>query len=346
MSDAFDIQSTAPWLERNIPGFSLPFTAQLVGNGRSNLTFRITDADSRSYVLRRPPTGELLATAHDMAREFRIISAIEATGVPVPRPIALCTDERVCPQPFYVMSCIDGVILDSPDGAQALTEDARKAASRDLIDVLASLHAVDVDAVGLGNLARRGGYIERQLKRWSKQWADSKTRDLPSIERVAELLGKSIPPPTSDVVVHGDYRIGNCVLNPSTGAIAGVLDWELCTLGDPLADVGYLRVYWTDNGEEGVYDDPTAAGGFLQFDDLLERYATATGRDVSGIDYYVAFSYWRLAVISEGVYARFSRGAAHGLDVTANDLSVMKSSTEHLAQRALESSRRAFGSRA
>jgi aminoglycoside phosphotransferase (APT) family kinase protein len=193
---------------------------------------------------------------------------------------------------------------------------------------------VDVDEVGLGDLARRSGYIERQLKRWSTQWENSKTRELAEIDEVVRRLSERMPEQQGVVIAHGDYRFGNCLTDVTTGRIAAVLDWELCTLGDPLADLGYLGVYWSD-GTTGTLraNDPTPAGGFPVYRELVDRYASATGRDVSGIDYYVAFSCWRLAVISEGVYARYLHGAMgeqQGVDLTA-----LKVGTEALAQRAL-----------
>ncbi len=198
--------------------------------------------------------------------------------------------------------------------------------------MLADLHDVDVDAVGLGDLARREGYIERQLKRWTTQWANSKTRELPAIDEVAERLAARIPPQHGVTIAHGDYRFGNCLVDPEHGRIAAVLDWELCTLGDPLADVGYLGVYWTDpGGSGGRHNDPSGAEGFPTYAELLDRYSTRTGRDVPGIDYYVAFASWRLAVIGEGVYARYLHGAMGDQDIGPAELEMFKAGTEQLA---------------
>jgi aminoglycoside phosphotransferase (APT) family kinase protein len=233
------------------------------------------------------------------------------------------------------MGFVDGVVLDSPERASALDPSLRGTASDDLIDVLADLHAVDIDAIGLGDLARRDGYVERQLKRWTTQWANSKTRELAAIDEVAARLAERIPVQQGVAIAHGDYRFGNCLTDTAVGRINAVLDWELCTLGDPLADVGYLRVYWADPGQTGRNNDPTSAGGFPTYADLLERYATRTGRDVSGIDYYVAFASWRLAVISEGVYARYLHGAMGDQGLSRTDLDGMKAGTEALANSAL-----------
>jgi aminoglycoside phosphotransferase (APT) family kinase protein len=335
-----DVLRVSAWLEANIGGATGPFDFTLIAGGRSNLTYTVTGSDGGRFVLRRPPLGHVLATAHDMAREHRIISAVGTTGVPVPAALGVCTDDAVNGAPFYVMGFVDGVVLDSPDKAALLPEPLRRPASEHLIDVLADLHAVDVDAVGLGDLARREGYVERQLKRWTTQWANSKTRELPAIDEVAERLSRHVPVQQGVVIAHGDYRFGNCLTDVGAGRIAAVLDWELCTLGDPLADVGYLSVYWTDpGGTARRANDPSGQPGFPTYAELLERYATRTGRDVTGIDYYVAFSSWRLAVISEGVYARYLHGAmGDQLDQAALD--GFKVGTENLAVAALDAVRR------
>lgn len=323
------------WLVANVAGAIAPFTFDVIAGGRSNLTFRVTAADGQRYVLRRPPLGHVLATAHDMAREFRIISAVGKSSVPVPRALGLCTDPAVNGAPFYVMAFVDGVVLDSPERAAELPMALRRPAGEHLIDVLADLHAVDIDAVGLGDLAKRDGYIERQVKRWSAQWDQSKTRELPAIDEVARRLRDRMPEQQGVSIAHGDFRFGNCLTDVASGRIMAVLDWELCTLGDPLADLGYLGVYWF-HGELGTMraNDPTPAGGFPPYPQLVERYARTTGRDVSGIDYYVAFGCWRLAVISEGVYARYlhgAMGAAAGVDFEA-----FKVAAEGLSERALD----------
>lgn len=334
-----DVDKVSRWLVDNIGGAVAPFTFDLIAGGRSNLTFRVTDATGRRDVLRRPPLGHVLATAHDMAREHRIIAAVGQTGVPVPRALGLCTDTDVNDAPFYVMSHVEGEVLDSADKSALLDPSLRESASHHLIDVLAELHAVDVDAVGLGDLARRDGYIERQLKRWRTQWENSKTRELPAIDEVEARLSRNIPAQQGVVIAHGDYRFGNCLTDVTNGRIAAVLDWELCTLGDPLADVGYLGVYWSDGPSSALRaNDPTPAGGFPTYASLVERYARTTGRDMAQIDYYVAFSCWRLAVISEGVYARYLHGAMGKQD--GIDLSNMKLGPEGLAERALEAVRR------
>lgn len=334
-----DIEPVSKWLAANIPGAVAPFTFQLIAGGRSNLTFKVVGADGTRFVLRRPPLGHVLATAHDMAREHRIIAAVGRTDVPVPPALGVCIDEAVNGAPFYVMGYVDGIVLDSPDRAATMPVALRVQASEHLIDVLADLHAVDVDQVGLGDLAKREGYVARQVKRWSTQWAQSKARELPAIDEVARLLGERLPEQRGVVIAHGDYRFGNCLTDVAAGRIAAVLDWELCTLGDPLADVGYLGVYWYDGEAANTRaNDPTSAGGFPSYPDLLQRYALRTGRDLSGIGYYVAFSCWRLAVISEGVYARYLHGAMGSQEGV--EFETFKVGTEGLAERALEAMRR------
>ncbi len=322
------------WLTANIPGAEPPYRYELIAGGRSNLTFRVFDGAGTQMVLRRPPLGHVLATAHDVAREHTIIAAVGKTDVPVPPALGVCTDESVNGAPFYVMGFVPGVVLDSVEKAEALAPALRPSTSFNLIDVLADLHAVDIDAIGLGNLAKREGYIERQVRRWSSQWENSKTRELPAIDEVARRLAANLPEQRGVSIAHGDYRFGNCLIDVDAGKVNGVLDWELCTLGDPLADVGYVGVYWNDGNEINARaNDPTWAGGFPTYPELLERYASRTGRDLSGIGYYVAFGAWRLAVIGEGVYARYLHGAMG--DQEGIDLDSMRDGPALFAERAL-----------
>jgi len=328
-----DEQRVEQWLNANIEGAQGPYTYHLIAGGRSNITFRVVDANGMQMVLRRPPMGHVLATAHDMAREHRLITAVGASNVPVPRTLGLCTDVEVNGAPFYVMAFVPGIVLDSPEKGNLLPVHLRQQASEDLIDVLADLHAVDVDEVGLGDLAKRDGYVERQVKRWSTQWQNSKTRELPAVDEVATLLGNNIPVQQGVSIAHGDYRFGNCLTDVENGRIAAVLDWELCTLGDPLADLGYVGIYWTDPGMPNMRGtDPSGIEGFPTFDHLVERYAKRTGRDCSNIGYYKAFASFRLAVICEGVYARYLHGAMGDQQI---DLEPMKLTVETLAESAL-----------
>lgn len=305
-----DLPKVTAWLDGNVEQLRGPYQFDLIAGGRSNVTYRGTDSAGTRFVLRRPPLGHVLATAHDMAREHRLITAVGRTDVPVPRTWGLCTDNEVNGAPFYVMSFVEGTVLDSVDKASAMGIEARRAASFDLIDVLAKLHAVDVDEVGLGDLARRDSYIERQLKRWTTQWANSKTREIAEMDELVRKLQVHMPQQQGSTIAHGDYRFGNCLTDIKAGRIVAVLDWELCTLGDPLADLGYIGIGWKDPGMPLTGgNDPSGIEGFPYYRELVDRYAQKTGRDVSQIDYYRAFSSYRLAVIAEGVYARYLNGA-------------------------------------
>ena len=252
-------------------------------------------------------------------------------------PLGVCTDESVNGAPFYVMGFVDGVVLDSADKGAAMTAEHRRSAGLHLIDVLADLHAVDVDAVGLGDLAKREGYVERQVKRWSTQWEKSKTRELPAVDEVARRLAERLPVQQGVSIAHGDYRFGNVLTDTEHGRIAAVLDWELCTLGDPLADVGYIGVYWADPGAEQSSAERTPrASKVSRPTTSCSPVRRADGRDLSEIDYYIAFGSWRLAVISEGVYARYLHGAMGDQGITDEQLNAFKVGTEVLAQSALD----------
>ncbi|MFN3258234.1 MAG: phosphotransferase family protein [Ilumatobacter sp.] len=339
MNDApvgINLDNVSAWLDANVGDLSSPYDFKIITGGRSNLTYLVTDGNGTRFVLRRPPTGSVLASAHDMVREHRIISAVGKTDVPVPRTLGVCEDLAVNDAPFYVMSFVDGMVLDDASKALGMSVEQRRAAGEHLIDVLADLHAVDIDAIGLGDLAKREGYIERQVKRWTTQWEKSKTRELPAIDEIARRLAANLPTQVGVTIAHGDYRFGNCLVDTDAAKVVGVLDWELCTLGDPLADVGYLGVYWSDPGEEQLRpNDPTGIEGFPTYSELLERYANRTGRDLTNIGYYVAFSSWRLAVISEGVYARFVKGAMGDQEIEPEILENFRVGVERLADAAL-----------
>ncbi len=335
--EGIDLPRVTDWLDREIEELQGPYSFELITGGRSNLTFLGTDGAGSQFVLRRPPTGNVLASAHDMEREYRLITAVGTTSVPVPRTLGVCRDPDVNGAPFYVMSYVHGVVLDSAERAMQLTLEQRRDASYHLIDVLADLHDVDIDEVGLGDLARRDGYIERQVRRWTTQWEKSKTRELEQVDEVARRLAAHIPEQRGAVIAHGDYRFGNVLVDTEAARVTAVLDWELCTLGDPLADVGYLGVYWSDPGEPQYRpNDPTGIEGFPTYAEMCARYAARTGRDLSNIDYYVAFSSWRLAVISEGVYARFIHGAMGDQEIDPETLDAFKLGVERLANDALE----------
>ncbi|HET6793362.1 MAG TPA: phosphotransferase family protein [Acidimicrobiales bacterium] len=334
-----NVAPVTAWMERNIAGVEPPLEFRLVAGGRSNLTYEVADAAGRRYVLRRPPLGHVLATAHDVGREYRIIDALGPTDVPVPPALGWCRDEDVTGAPFYVMGFVEGVVpRDLNVAAECWDEPARRRAALSLIDVMARLHAVDPDAVGLGDLGRRDGYIQRQLKRWHGQFEQSKSRDIPDVDEVHDRLAATVPEQGPAAIVHGDYRIDNCVCHHD-GPVAAVLDWELCTLGDPLADVGMLMICWTEPGdrEPARPDSPTQLPGFPGRQEVLERYAAASGRDVSNIAYYRAFAHWKLACIGEGVYARYRAGVMGeqaGIDLDLMAQGVVRRAAA--ARRALE----------
>ncbi|MGO8869948.1 MAG: phosphotransferase family protein [Acidimicrobiales bacterium] len=315
--EGIDAERVTRWMATTIAGAEPPFRFELIAGGRSNLTYRVTDATGRSYALRRPPVSHVLPTAHDMEREHTVISALGATGVPVPRTLGLCTDVAINGAPFYVMSFVDGHILRDERSAAELSEASRTRAGESLVDTLAQLHAVDVDAVGLGDFARRDGYIARQLKRWHGQFTQSTLDGEPGpaiIDRVHELLAARIPEQQGVSIVHGDYRLDNTVLDDG-GNVLAILDWEICTLGDPLADLGLLLVYWAEpeDGDQALLGvAPTTLPGFARRADLMARYGAVSGRDVSQIPYYRAFGFWKLACILQGVHVRYAGGAAAG----------------------------------
>jgi len=306
-----DLPRVTEWLERNVSGARGPFRFDVIAGGHSNLTYRVTGTDGARFVLRRPPLGHVLASAHDMGREHRIIAALRDTPVPVAPALGYCDDPAVNGAPFYVMRFVDGLVIrDRVAAEQMLSVTARTRASESIVDTMAAIHAVDPTKVGLGDLGRHDGYIARQLKRWYGQWNAQKTRDLAAVDRVHDELLARIPEQGAATLVHGDYRLDNCMVN-ADGDVIAVLDWEICTLGDPMADLGLLMVYWTGPGDDSSAwnNQACTAPGFLNRDDLARRYAETSGRDTSRLDFYVAFAYWKLACILEGVYARYLGGA-------------------------------------
>jgi aminoglycoside phosphotransferase (APT) family kinase protein len=328
-----DGPAVTAWFEEHVAGARGPFEFALIAGGHSNLTFGVTDANGQRYVLRRPPLGQVLATAHDMGREHKIISALGPTDVPVAPALGLCTDESVNGAPFYVMDFVDGLIVRDASVVDHLTPEARRNTGRSIATTLAKIHAVDPDAVGLGDLGKKDDYVARQLKRWYGQWEKSKTRELAEIDEVHDALLSRIPEQGPAAIVHGDYRLDNCMTD-ETGEVIAVLDWELCTLGDPMADVGLLAVYWTDPDEGGVLlTSPTAQEGFLRRREVLDAYAQASGRDLSQVDFYIALGFWKLACIVEGVYARYA-GGSMGSDGGAGGFEGFKHQVEHCARQA------------
>ena len=314
--EGIDAARVEAWFTDHVAGSEPPLDYRLIAGGRSNLTYEVTDAAGHRYALRRPPLSHVLPTAHDMRREHRVISALEPTPVPVPRTFGLCDDTEVNGAPFYVMEFVDGHILRDAASVEVLDEAARRRAGRSLAETLAALHAVDVDAVGLGDFAKREGYIERQLRRWYEQFRNSRVDGLDTstvVTAVHDKLAADVPEQQDVAVVHGDFRLDNTVLGDD-GSVRAVLDWEICTLGDPLADVGLLMVYWTEPGDVAalVGVTPTTMPGFASRAEVRSFYAERSGRDLSRLDFYVAFGYWKLACILQGVYARYVGGAAAG----------------------------------
>lgn len=339
MSDVPGIHTArvTEWLEAHVAGARGPFTFEVIAGGHSNLTYRVVGSDGTCFVLRRPPLGHRLASAHDMSREHRIINALQDSSVPVPHALGVCTDESVNDTPFYVMSFVAGhVIRDSVAAEAILGPAARRHAGESLVDTLATIHAVDLESSGLADLGRHEGYVARQLKRWYKQWNDQKTREVSEIDRVHDALLRRIPEQGPATIVHGDYRLDNCIVGDD-GAVRAVLDWEICTLGDPLADLGLLCVYWTGPGDEpsAWAGSATNVVGFLDRADLVERYAAVSGRDVSQLAFYVSFAYWKLACILQGVYYRYLGGALGSRDPA--ELEPFVSQIDGAATRAVES---------
>jgi aminoglycoside phosphotransferase (APT) family kinase protein len=284
--------------------------AQLIAGGRSNLTYRLDLAQGR-LVLRRPPLGHVLPTAHDMAREYRVLTALHGTDIPVPAPVAFCADPGVIGAPFYLMEYVEGLVLRSrQDGEQLSPGQARQLSER-LAGMLAAIHGIDIDAVGLAGFGRPDGYLARQLARWQRQWELSVTREMPGYDALVQRLTAGLPESAEGTLVHGDFRLDNMLITlGEQPQVAAVVDWEMSTLGDPLADLGLTLMYWADPGEKDWLEINVGAGvtsmpGFLTRAELAARYAELTGRDISGIGYYMAFGCFKLAVVLEGIHARF-----------------------------------------
>jgi aminoglycoside phosphotransferase (APT) family kinase protein len=312
-----DEVNVSAWMSEHVDAVA-PMTFELIAGGRSNLTYRVVDAKGKAFALRRPPTSHVLPTAHDMVREHTVISALYPLGIPVAQPLGLCIDEEVNERPFYVMEFVDGAILrDRGDAERTFDEATRGVIGDHLAATLAQLHDVDVESAGLGDLARHDGYIERQLRRWRTQYEQMHVEGVDHgglIEAVGDELSARIPLQQRVSVVHGDYRLDNTVLDEN-GRVRAILDWEICTLGDPIADLGLLMVYWAEPKDAtasilGVA--PTTAKGFATRDQVLEAYASHSSLDLSHVAYYQAFGYWKLACIMQGVFARYSAGAAGG----------------------------------
>ncbi|MBR8744012.1 phosphotransferase family protein [Nocardiopsis sp. MG754419] len=297
-------------LDRERPGLVAgPLTGRVITGGKSNLTYLVTDG-SGSWVVRRPPLGHVLATAHDMGREYRVMTALRDTDVPVPRTHLLCEDTDVLGAPFYVMEHVAGTPFRTLEEITPLGADGVGAVAERLVATLGRLHAVDPASVGLADFGRPQGFLERQVRRWSRQLEASRSRDLPGIDELRDRLTAGLPAPSAPAIVHGDYRLDN-VLVTDDGELTAVLDWEMATLGDPLVDLGLMLVY-RERPVTGGDHPATSAAGFPSARELVAMYAAATGRDVSRLGWYVAFGCFKLAVIAEGIHFRHSRGLTVG----------------------------------
>jgi aminoglycoside phosphotransferase (APT) family kinase protein len=308
--------SVDAWLRSALPDLvgDQPWSVDLISGGLSNITFRLHTAGGE-LILRRPPLGGVLPSAHDMQREFTVLSALYPSAVPVPEPMALCSDAEVLGYPFYVMAAVPGRVLRTAQDTEALDIEQRRRVSEELVTTMAALHAVDVDQVGLSDYGRADGYSARQIKRWGQQWERSRTRDLPDMNVLLTRLSGALPAHADATIVHGDYRLDNTIIDLSFGQpkIVAVVDWELSTLGDPLADLGLTLTYWHDRDDAERSELPVAIGvttpqGFPSSAEFAERYSQLTGRDLSDLPFYRALGAMKLAVIMEGVHARHIHG--------------------------------------
>ncbi|MFD9317522.1 phosphotransferase family protein [Streptomyces sp. NPDC060053] len=310
-----DLDRLRALLERERPGLVAgPLTGRLIEGGRSNLTYAVSDGTAK-WVVRRPPLGHVLATAHDMRREHRVISALHPTSVPVPRPVLLCEDldnEAAPGAPFYVMEFVEGTPYRTAGELAPLGERRTRDTVLSLADTLVELHAVDPAAVGLADFGRPEGFLDRQLRRWGKQLDASRSRELPGIDELHAALGRGLPHSPAPAVVHGDYRLDNVLIGPDD-TIRAILDWEMSTLGDPLTDLGLLVMYSVPLELPNSPISTTAsAPGHPSPAELIERYATRSGRDVSAVSWYTAFAWFKLAVILEGIHYRYTLGQTVG----------------------------------
>ncbi|ANW67102.1 acyl-CoA dehydrogenase [Mycobacterium sp. djl-10] len=307
--------------------------ARLIAGGRSNPTYELTDG-RRSWILRRPPVGHVLPTAHDMGREYRALTALQGSAVPVPRTVALCDDTTVIGARFYVMDKLEGITLRTAQDTARLTEQQRENLSRKAIQVLADLHRIDPAQVGLADWGRPDGYLERQLSRWMRQWQSSVTRERPQIEELHRRLSGALPASDYPGIVHGDFKIDNLMVAADDPTrIIGLLDWEMSTLGDTLTDLGILCSFWDHAGE---FHNPITAGatalpGFPTRDELVAAYLSARDIDVDDIDWYLVFADFKIAVILEGIHARHLQGHTEG-----EDFAGVGAMVDPLLDRALE----------
>ncbi|WP_394435301.1 phosphotransferase family protein [Streptomyces sp. SGAir0957] len=312
-----DLDQLRGHLDRERPGLvGGPLSGRLIEGGRSNLTYEVTDGTGK-WVVRRPPLGHVLATAHDMKREHRVIAGLYPTAVPVPEPLLLCEDTEVLGAPFYVMEFVEGTPYRTAEELAPLGPERTRAAVLGLVDTLVDLHAVDPAEVGLADFGRPEGFLDRQLRRWGKQLDASRNRDLAGIDELHAALGRSLPASPAPTIVHGDYRLDNVLIRrdekDGVDRIKAILDWEMSTLGDPLTDLGLLVMY---SAKLELPDSPisttASAAGHPAPAELIERYAARSGRDVSAVAWYTAFAWFKLAVILEGIHYRYTLGQTVG----------------------------------
>ncbi len=309
-----DLDKLTPWFSEHVePVKSL--SAQVVGHGRSNITYRVEAEDGRPWVVRRPPLSHVQKTAHDMGREFRIISALEPTGFPVPKPYALCTDESIIGAKFYVMEFVDGIIAIDPNEVGAkFDEGDRRKIGEELVDVLVRLHSFHPEEIGLKDFGRPSGYLERQVRRFSEQLENVRYRETAELDELAKRLKAAIPEERRLGIVHGDYRLDNAILNDE-GHMIAVLDWEMCTLGDSLADMGLLHMYWGNPTSAQLNIGATSVmslPGFPTWEEAAARYEEKSGADLSQLDFYTVLAHFKLGVILENMYKRFLDGGTVG----------------------------------
>ncbi len=310
----YDVPAVEAWVAEHVPGLVAPFGWTKLEGGHSNLTYRLDSADgATSAVIRRPPLGDLLPKAHDMGREWACISAMWGRGVPVAEPLAFCESPDVTGAHFYVMGFVEGKAMYSiADIESWIPEGNRLRAAESWIDTLAAIHSLDIDEIGLGDLGKREDYVLRQAKTWYRSWtssAEAAEIDDERIHALYDLLIAKMPDQGPATVVHGDYGTHNVMFGPDS-TVAAVVDWEIATLGDPLADLGYSMNAWVQADDPYVdgRDSPSLAAGFPTRDHLVERYAQRTGRDLSELPYYRAFNRFKTVCIVHGVYARYRRG--------------------------------------
>ncbi len=306
-----DLARLREYLDRERPGLVTgELSARVVEGGRSNLTYVVGDGTYR-WVVRRPPLGHVLPTAHDMTREHRVMSALGPTDVPVPPTVLLCTDDSVLGAQFYVMDFVEGTPFRRAEELTALGPERTRGIAESLIDTLADLHAVDFRAVGLADFGKPEGFLDRQVRRWGTQLDGSRSRDIPGIDTLRERLTRRLPTSPEPAIVHGDYRLDNLLVGPDD-TIRAVLDWEMSTLGDPLTDVALMIAYSERHALGDQISDVTSAPGYPGTDELVARYTARSGRDTSALNWYVGFAFFKLAVILEGIYYRYTQGQTVG----------------------------------